>query len=64
VVTRAEQLGWLGWALPALLLLGLLAGVAGPVIRLSAQPGNPVRNALQTAGRRVGTVVRRSQRRR
>jgi hypothetical protein len=63
-VTRGEQLGWLGWALPALLVLGLLAGVASPLIRLGAQPGNPVRNSLAIAGRRIRTAVLRSQRRR
>jgi hypothetical protein len=41
---------WLAaWGLPILLALGLLAGVAVPLVRLAAQPGHPVRVALARA---------------
>jgi hypothetical protein len=44
--TRGER-SWLAqWALPLLLLLGLLGGVAAPVVVASARPGHPVRRAL------------------
>lgn len=38
---------WLAaWGLPILLGVGLLAGIAVPLVRLAAQPGHPVRVAL------------------
>jgi hypothetical protein len=44
--TRGER-SWLAqWALPLLLLVGLLGGVAAPVVVASARPGHPVRRAL------------------
>ena len=38
---------WLAaWGLPILLGIGLLAGVAVPLVRLAAQPGHPIRVAI------------------
>jgi len=52
---------WLAaWGLPILLGLGLLAGVAVPLVRLAAQPGHPVRVAVAKAvNRTLGKVLPR-----
>jgi hypothetical protein len=57
--TRSEGAGWIMWALPAVLGLGLLAALAAPVAAVvGAQPEHPVRRFL--AG--VSGGVRRSLR--
>lgn len=38
-LTSGEQLGWLRWGIPLLLLAGLFAGVLGPLVRLAATGG-------------------------
>lgn len=62
-ITKGESLGWLAWGLPALLLAGLLAGVASPGIRLIAQPGHPVRRGISAGGNYVAGLLRRGRRR-
>jgi hypothetical protein len=62
-ITKGESLGWLTWGIPALLLAGLLAGVASPGIRLIAQPGHPVRRVLGAGGNYLASLIRRGRRR-
>lgn len=52
---------WLAaWGLPILLGIGLLAGIAVPLVRLWAQPGHPVRAAVATTfSRTLGKVLPR-----
>ena len=63
VTTLATTRGvdsWLAaWGLPILLGVGLLAGVAVPLVRLAAQPGHPVRVAV--AGAMAKVLSRRSE---
>lgn len=62
-VTKGESLGWLSWGIPALLLGGLLAGVASPGLRIVAQPGHPVWRGIGAAGNYLARFVRRGRRR-
>ncbi|WP_405056585.1 hypothetical protein OG474_28075 [Kribbella sp. NBC_01505] len=61
--TTGESLGWLAWGLPALLAVGLAAGVASPGIRVIAQPGHPVRRGLASGGSYLAGLFRRGRRR-
>ncbi|MFF1817974.1 hypothetical protein ACFVWG_11810 [Kribbella sp. NPDC058245] len=61
--TTGESLGWLAWGLPALLAVGLAAGVASPGIRVIAQPGHPVRRGLASGGSYLAGLLRRGRRR-
>lgn len=61
--TKGESLGWLAWGIPAMLLAGVLAGVASPGIRVIAQPGHPVRRGLIAGGSYLRGLVRRGRRR-
>jgi hypothetical protein len=57
--TRGSD-SWLArWGLSILLILGLLAGVAVPVVRIVGQPGHPVRGFLVDSGNRAGAVFGR-----
>lgn len=47
------------WGLPLLLGFGVLAGVAVPVVRVTAQPGHPVRVFLARIAEAFGGVYRR-----
>jgi hypothetical protein len=57
--TRGSDSWLAGWGLPILLGLGLLAGVAGPLVRVAAQPGHPVRGFIVHSGHRAGAVFGR-----
>jgi hypothetical protein len=60
-VTTRGSVSWLaGWGLSILLCLGLLAGVAVPVVRVVGQPGHPVRGFLVDSGKRAGGVFGRA----
>jgi hypothetical protein len=62
-ITKGESLGWLAWGIPALLMAGLLAGVASPGIRVIAQPDHPVRRGVIAGGNYLAGLARRGRRR-
>jgi len=54
---------WLAdWGLPALLVIGMLAGLLVPVVRIAGQPGHPVRVLTGRWGSRALAKLRRRPR--
>jgi hypothetical protein len=61
--TQGDSLGWLAWGIPALLIAGLVAGVASPGIRVIATPGHPVRRGFASGASYLASLLRRGRRR-
>jgi hypothetical protein len=58
--TRGTDSWLAGWGLALLLGVGLLAGVAVPLVQVSAQPGHPVRRFFASAAAQTSAMFHRN----